>query len=154
MLRIALASIHLLGLAMAVGAIYSRARAFNGLRASTDALRRGFVADNWWGASFGVLLVTGLWRAFAGLEKSPVYYWRNHVFYAKMGLLLLVLLLEIWPMVTLIRWRSAQRRQALPAAAVLETSGKRIARISDVQTLLLVGIVVAAVMMARGYGFR
>jgi putative membrane protein len=154
MLRIALATVHLLGFGIGLGAIYARARAFNSLSASPSALRRGFAADNWWGLSAALLLSTGLWRALAGMEKSPSYYWSNHVFYAKMSLFLLVLLLEIWPMVTLIRWRIAEKHGALPAIDVLAGSGKRIARLSDVQTLLLVGIVMAAVMMARGYGLR
>lgn len=153
MLRITLAVAHLLGMAIAVGSVYSRARAFNDLR-DRDGLRRGFLADNWWGISFGVLLGTGLWRAFASLEKTSSYYWSNHVFYAKMGLLAAILLLEIWPMVTLIRWRAASGKGVLPEIDTLRGTGKRIARISDVQLLLLVGIVTAAAMMARGYGAR
>lgn len=153
MLRIALAVVHLVGMAVAVGSVYSRARALNDLR-DRDSLRRGFVADNWWGISFGILVATGLWRALASLEKTSSYYWSNHVFYAKMGLLAAILLLEIWPMVTLIRWRAAAGRGTLPEIETLRGAGKRIARVSDVQLLLLLGLVTAAVMMARGYGSR
>jgi putative membrane protein len=153
MIRIALAVVHLLGMAIAVGSIYSRARALNDIR-DRDTLHRGFAADNWWGVSAGILIVTGLWRAFASLEKTSTYYWTNHVFYAKMGLLAAILLLEIWPMVTLIRWRVAERKNMLPEVAALHAPAKRIARISDVQLLLLVGLITAAVMMARGYGAR
>jgi putative membrane protein len=99
-------------------------------------------------------IATGLWRALAGTEKTPSYYWHNHVFLAKMGFLVLVLALEIWPMMTLIRWRLAAGRQQLPSSADLATKGRVIARISDVQTLLVVAMVIAAVMMSRGYGAR
>ena len=154
MLRIALAAVHLLALGIGLGAIYARARVFNDLSASPDALRRGFAADTWWGVAAMLWISTGLWRAIGGFEKTPSFYWSNHVFYAKMSLLVLALLLEIWPMVTLIRWRIAERKGALPLPAALQATGNRIARISDVQTLLVVSMVVAAVMMARGYGAR
>ena len=152
-MRIALATLHLLGMAIAVGAIYVRARVMNSL-GDIAALKRGLTADTWWGISFLLLLVTGLWRAFGSVEKSSAYYWSHHVFYAKMGLLIAILALEVWPMVTLIRWRIADGRGGLPPMESMRPIGKRIARISDVQAVLLVGIVVAAVMLARGYGTR
>jgi putative membrane protein len=152
-MRIPLAVIHLLALGIGLGAIFARARATHRLKDGPDALRGAFAADNWWGIAALLWISTGLWRAFGGFEKSPSYYWMNHVFYAKMGMLVLVLLLEIWPMVTLIRWRMASRRGTL-VSTELFNSGPRIARISDVQTLLTVGMVVAAVLMARGYGAR
>jgi putative membrane protein len=151
MLRITLAVIHLIGMAIGLGSVYSRARAFNRLDEPGD-LRRGFIADNWWGISAGILISTGLWRVFGSMEKASSYYWNNHVFYAKLGLLALILVLEIWPMVTLIRWRIAQQRGSLPDLGALRPTARRIARISDVQTLLLLGLVTAAVMMARGFG--
>lgn len=153
MLRIALAALHLIGLSIAVGAIYSRARAFNNLR-DHDDLQRGFHADNWWGISAAILLATGLWRAIGGLEKTPSYYWSNLVFYVKMALFVLIIALEIPSMLTLVRWRASAQRGDLPGMDVIRPGGSRIARISNVQTILLVGIVIAAVTMARGYGAR
>lgn len=152
MLRITLAVLHLLALGIGLGAIYARARALNQVRQDAGALRRAFAADSWWGIAALLWISTGLWRALAGTEKSPSYYWSNHVFYTKMTLLVLILALEVWPMVTLIRWRTAERRGALPEN--LGPTARRFARISDVQTLLVVGIVIAAVLMARGYGAR
>src|SRR6185295_3910183 len=152
MLRVTLAVVHLLALGIGLGAIYARARALNAVDASNGSLPRAFVADTWWGVAAGLWIVTGLWRALAGTEKTPSYYWNNHVFYAKMGLLLLILALEIWPMITLIRWRVAAAGKTLPPASELSATGRRIARISDVQLLLVVAMVLAAVMMARGYG--
>jgi uncharacterized membrane protein len=54
-------------------------------------------------------------------------------------------------MITLAGWRFAERRSALPAMDVIRRKGKRISRISDVQLLLVLAILVAAVTMARGY---
>jgi putative membrane protein len=70
-----------------------------------------------------------------------------------MGFLVIVILLEVWPILTLIRWRKESARGTL-APAELTPLGRRIARISDVQTLLVIAMVTAAVMMARGYGAR
>ena len=67
------------------------------------------------------------------------------------GFLGLVLALEIWPMLTLIGWRRRTVRGGNDPAE-LARKGPLIARISDVQMLLVVAMVVCAVMMARGYG--
>jgi len=152
-MRILLASVHLLALGIGLGAVYARARAMNDLTAP-GALNRGFKADTLWGIAALLWISTGLWRALAGTEKTPVYYWSNHIFWGKMLLLVLVIVIEIWPMVTLIRWRMASAKGALPPIDELRASGKRIARLSDVQTLLVVAMVVAATMMARGVGAR
>ena len=154
MLRIVLAVLHLLALGIGLGAIFARARALDRLRTTPDALRPAMTADAFWGVAAVLWISTGLWRAIAGTEKASSYYWGNHVFRAKMGLLALVLLLELWPMITLARWRRAAGRGTPPAPEVLGATGRRLARVSDVQTLLIVAIVTAAVMMARGYGAR
>ena len=152
MLRITLAVIHLLALGIGLGAIYSRARNAHGIGKAQDALSRTFAADTFWGIAALLWISTGLWRAFAGTEKTPSYYWQNRAFLAKMSFLVVILLLEIWPMVTLIRWRRAAARQQLPTN--VSARARLIARISDVQTLLVIAMVVAAVLMARGYGSR
>src|SRR6185503_17375652 len=123
MIRIALAAIHLLGVSIAIASIYLRALAFSDV---TDraALHRAFRADNWWGGSALILIATGLWRAFASLEKTSSYYWTNHVFQAKMALLGLVFVLEVWPMITLLGWRFAERRSALPTMDIIRRKGK------------------------------
>jgi putative membrane protein len=115
-------------------------------------LQRVFSADGWWGAAAGLWIPTGLWRWMAGMEKSASYYTGNHVFMAKMGLLVLILVLEIWPMVTLIRWRRRAGADRAWTGADIVPRAKLLARISDVQLLLVIAIVVAAVSMARGYG--
>jgi putative membrane protein len=150
-MRIPLAVLHLLALGIGLGAVYARGRALNRVE-DVDGLRRAFLADAWWGFAALLWIGTGLWRVLAGTEKASAYYWHNHVFYAKMGLLVLVLLLEIWPMTTLIRWRIGLQRGTLPPLPVIAKPAWRIARISDVEGLLVIGMVIAAVLMARGYG--
>ena len=150
MLRLVLASLHLLALGIGLGAVWARAR---GLREPIDraSLRRAFAADGWWGFAAALWISTGLWRLIAATEKPTTYYMHNHVFFMKMGFLLLILLLEIWPMVTLIRWRAASRRGSLVPERLADKA-RHIRSISYFQALLVVCMVVAAAAMARGYG--
>lgn len=153
MLRISLAVLHLIALGIGLGAIFARACSAARIP-QADTLARTFTADTFWGAAAGLWIITGLWRAIAGTEKTSAYYWSNEVFRAKMALLAVILVLEIWPMMTLIRWRIASRRGTWPAAVDLGRKGRTIAGISIAQMILLVAMVIAATMMARGYGAR
>ena len=152
-MRIALAVLHLLALGIGLGAVFVRARAAHRLKDGPDSLAALLSADTWWGIAAFLWIATGLTRVFGSYEKATAYYWTNHIFLAKMGMLLGVILLEIWPMMTLIRWRRASSRGTL-AAGELTPRGRSIARISDVQTLLVIAMVAAAALMARGYGAR
>lgn len=145
-LRWILAAVHLVGFGMALGAIFTRGRAFRNV-AQEGSLRRIFAADNFWGISALVLIATGLIRAFAGFEKTAAYYLGSSVFWIKMGLLVAILLLEIGPMLALIRWRFHARS----GAEVDTTPARRFALVSDIQTVLLIGMVLAATALARGF---
>jgi putative membrane protein len=146
-LRWVLAALHLLALGIGLGAVWARGR---GLKSelNLEGLRRVFRADALWGAAAALWLSTGLWRLLAGLEKGTSYYFQNHMFLTKMGLFLLILALEVWPMVTLIRWRRIiAAGQSLDAGAA-----RRMANISFVQAWLIVLMVFTATAMARGIG--
>lgn len=147
LLRWTIATVHLLGLGLGLGAIWSRSRA---LKNPSDPknIQRALFADTLWGIAALLWITTGLARAFAGLEKGSAYYLANDAFWVKMILLGLVLLLEIWPMVTLIRWRIQLGR-----GEVINTQyAGRFAQISALQTALVVAMVLAATAMARGIG--
>jgi putative membrane protein len=140
------AAIHLLALGIGLGAIWTRGRALSRLP-DADALRRALVADAFWGIAALLWITTGVARAFGGLEKGSAYYMSNGAFGIKMGLLGLILLLEVWPMVTLIRWRLQLAR------GPVDTRHARVfAVISAVQAALVVLMVFAATAMARGIG--
>jgi putative membrane protein len=147
LLRWLFAALHLLGLGIGLGAVWGRARA---LRGPLDAagLRRVFYADGWWGAAAGIWIGTGLVRVIGGLEKSMDYYLQNHVFWGKMTLLLAILVLEVSPMVTLVRWRVQLRRGEAPDTRL----AGRFASISYLQAVLVLLMVMAATAMARGTG--
>jgi putative membrane protein len=141
-----LATLHLLALPLGLGAVMTRARTLRAARGAAD-LSRVFLADNLWGLAAILWIVTGLVRAFGGFEKGSAYYLHDHMFYVKMGLLVLILLLEGWPMVTLIRWRMQVRRGLTPDVSPAAT----LARISALQALLVVLMVCAATALARGF---
>jgi len=143
-----LATLHLVALGIGLGAVVTRARALRGTL-DTAGLRRVFRADSLWGLAFLLWLVTGLWRLFGGIDKGTGYYMQQPMFHAKMGLLIVILILELWPMVTLIRWRAALARGQTVAPA----RAAALARISSAQAVLLILMVFAATAMARGIGF-
>jgi putative membrane protein len=151
MLRLLLAALHLIALGLGLGAVLSRGTALREA-ASAGSLRRAFRADVLWGIAALLWITTGLWRLFGETEKSTGYYFQNHFFLAKMGFLVLVLLLEIWPMITLTRWRRALGRGESPEAVAAPDDARKIALISHIQAALVVLMVFAAVAMARGYG--
>lgn len=140
-----LATLHLLALGIGLGAVYARARALRGTL-DQDGLRRVFLCDNWWGVAGGLFLVTGVLRAFFGFAKGTEYYLANGLFHAKLGLFVLILLLEIWPMMTFIRWRMQMKR-----GDTIDTSRARaFAGISHAQMGLILIILFLATAIARG----
>ncbi len=145
-LRWMLASLHLLALPIGLGAVWARSRALRATRAIVD-LPRVFVADNLWALAAVLWIATGLLRVFGGYEKDPQYYLHDRVFFAKMALLVAIVLLETWPMVTLIRWRIAVARRTLPDLA----SAVALSRLSVLQAGLTVAMVFAATALARGF---
>ena len=81
----------------------------------------------------------------AGLEKGTGYYLQNHLFLTKMALLALILLLEIRPMITLIRWRKTMSLGETPDTG----AAPLLARISFVQAWLVVLMVLAQTFLLR-----
>ena len=150
MLAAALSALHVLTLALGLGAVFARGRRLRDLRLAPEdagALKRLFLADAVWGAAAVLWVTTGLLRAFGHLEKSPDFYLRNGFFWTKMALFGLVLLLEIWPMITFIRWRAARVRGRVPVA---EANLAMLIKLNDVEVAIVVVIPFVAALMARG----
>jgi putative membrane protein len=139
-----LSAVHALTLALGLGAVFLRGRAL--ARPLDDAgWRRLLAADNAWGIAAGLWIASGLARVFFG-GKEPGFYWRNGFFWLKLALFALVFLLELTPMVTFMRVRSAQRRRApLP-----EFSVEAFRRINAAELALVVAMVFVAAFVARG----
>jgi putative membrane protein len=103
-------------------------------------------ADNLWGIAAALWLLTGLWRAFGGLEKGSDFYLHNTAFLIKISLFALVFVLELRPMITFIRWRGLQRKKQPIDLSVAPS----LARTSYIELILLIPIVSMATAMARG----
>lgn len=142
-----LAAVHLLAFGYAFASILRRSR---GLRRCTtmEDLPAVFGADNGWGLSALVLIVTGVMRVFGGFEKGAAYYLHEPLFLLKIGVLILILVLEVGPMMALLRWRLAYRRGDVPDLTV----APKYSRTGRLQVLLLIVMVFAASGMARGIG--
>jgi putative membrane protein len=163
MLRLTLAWLHLVALGIGLWAVLARGRALReAVRElpAVGALRRAFLADSHWGVAALLWIGTGLWRYLGATEKTTAYYNGNHIFLTKMTLLAVILVLEVWPMMTLIRWRLVVGRAQsggagdVVAAGIDPSAARRIATISSVQGVIIVVMVFTAVAMARGYGAR
>ncbi len=142
-------ALHLLALAVGLPALFLRGRALKGTL-NAAGLGRLFAADNAWGLAAMLWIVTGVWRAFGGLEKGAQFYLHSHFFWLKMALFAAVLILELWPMATFIRWRILVRRGGMP-----DTSHARAFHaLTHAQMALVVVIVFVASFMARGFGIR
>ena len=140
-------SLHLLALAIGLPAVVVRGRALRG-PLDDAAIRRVLTADTLWGVAAALWLATGLLRAFAGLEKGSAFYLGSGLFWTKMGLFVLVVLLEIRPMVAFIGWRAARGRGQAP-----DTSRARALYVlNHIEMILVVVIVFVASFMARGFG--
>jgi putative membrane protein len=154
MLRIVIAALHLIALGLGLGAVLNRGKALRETPATQGSLGRALRSDVLWGIAALLWIGTGLWRLLGGIEKGAAYYMHNPLFHAKLTFVMLILALEIWPMLTLLRWRKALMRGDFPDAVADPAVARRIAIISHIQATLVVIIVFLAVAMARGYGVR
>jgi putative membrane protein len=147
MISAIVSSLHLLALALGLPSVFLRGRALRG-NLDDAGLSRLFAADTVWGVAAGLWIATGLLRAFGGLEKGSQFYLSSPLFWVKMGLLATVILLEIWPMATFIRWRIARRRGDTPDTV----RAPSLYAVNQIQVGLVVVMVFVASLMARGFG--
>ena len=147
MIRILLASLHLLAFGIGLGAVWTRGHVLR-VPGAAARLPVALRADALWGIAALLWVSTGLWRWIGGIEKAASYYLDNHLFLAKMGLFILILILEVRPIMTMGRWRRDVRQGRTPDLAAAPAIGAT----SYVQAVILLAMVVAATAMARGYG--
>lgn len=120
-----------------------------GQKFTLETARKLQVVDRVLGISAGVLLVVGLLRVFY-FEKGAAYYFGNGAFHAKLTLFFLAAFLSIYPTVRFISWRKSLKQGQLPD--VSDSQWKRMRRIVHIELATIVGILLAAAMMARGIG--
>src|SRR5262245_5892815 len=139
-------ALHLLPLGIGLGSVWMRGRALRAADFDRAAIKRVLAADNFWGLAALLWVATGMTRVVGALDKSVDFYLYNGFFRVKMGLFVILVALEIWPMTTFIRWRISARRGASPDTSRAAT----LARVNDLEVVLVVAIVFVAAMMARG----
>ncbi len=144
-LSFAIGYLHILTLGIGFYGIWARANALKKLKDNTG-LPEVFKVDNFWGLAALLWIVTGLWRAFGGLEKGTDYYLHSTAFIIKMGLFLLVFIIELKPMITLIQWRIKLKK----GEEIDFSSARSFAFLSHIELGLLSIIVLFAIAMARG----
>ena len=140
---------HLLALPVGLGGVWMRARGLS--RVASDgkpALDSALAADNFWGIAALLWWGTGIPRAFFGFEKGWAYYSGNWIFWTKMTLLVITLLLEIWPMITLIRWRITMQKGGRPDLSRAGT----FAKVSYAQAGIVFAMIFMAAAMSHGLG--
>jgi len=143
-----IATLHILTFGIGFYAIWTRANALKKLN-NVSGLNEVFKADNFWGLAALLWIITGLWRAFGGLEKGSDYYLHSNTFIAKMTLFVLVFMIEIKPMVTLIKWRNKKKKNE----PIDFSSARQLAFLSHIELGLITIIVCLATAMARGIGY-
>lgn len=150
-ITIAVAAAHFLTLGVGFTALTLRGIQFKGLIGETiltpAKLSKVFLYDNIYGVAALMWILTGLLRAFGGLEKGTTYYMQSNFFWIKMLLFLGVFLLELKPMTTLIKWRIQMKKGEVPQPVDFHKLFKR----NTAEIHLLVLVVIAASTMARGY---
>lgn len=142
-----LSALHLLALALGMVSLRGRGLALAG-PLDAEGRRQLLRHDNAWGVAAVLWLATGLFRAFGGVEKGLNFYMASSAFHLKMGLFVLVMLLELWPMLTFLRWRLDIARGNEPDTRRART----FLWINRAEAVLIVGMVFVASFMARGVG--
>jgi putative membrane protein len=99
--------------------------------------------DSMYGALAGVLLAVGFARAVWG-PKGWAFYSGNPVFWAKIGVFVLIGMLSAAPTIALLKWR----RAGMPSDVEIAT----LRRWLNAQVLLVLLLPVLAALMARGIG--
>jgi putative membrane protein len=149
-----LSALHLLTLALGLGAVIWRNRGFIQLDPHGNGDRDGAGARDWhdtlqadtvWGIAAALWVTTGLARVFIG-SQSPAFYAHNGFFWIKMALFVAIFAIELMPMIALLRVRSALRRGLAPPSLPLA----RFRRIGMIETALVIIMVFVAAFMARG----
>jgi putative membrane protein len=105
--------------------------------------------DGAYGAASVLLLLAGFARVSWGMKDSA-FYFDNPVFWAKIALFLAIGLASLPPTLAFINWRRA--RQANAAFVVPADALRRVRVWLHIEAGLLVLVIFAAALMARGIG--
>jgi putative membrane protein len=106
--------------------------------------------DAYYGIAAGLLVVIGFLRVFY-FEKGAAYYFHDAWFIVKIALFALVGILSIYPTKVFLSWRSVLAQGAAPQIPAPVAKAVRVCLMLELAGI--VGILLAAALMARGVGY-
>jgi len=142
------AYIHYLSFALLAASLTVELLVFKAEVTLKDA-KKLLIADSVYGLAAIAILVTGVLRVLY-FGKGAEYYMNNPIFWVKMGLLIVVSVLSLYPTISYLRWIPAVRDEQAPI--VSETQAKLIPAMIRAELLGVALIPIAATLMARGIG--
>ncbi len=143
-----LAYLHIVAILSLVVFISSQAALCRVEWLNEAVVRRLVVLDKIYLSAGALVLASGLARTIWGI-KSAAWYAGQPLWWAKLGLMLLILLLSVKPSLAFRRWLAQlEGHAALPLEAEIKAVRAQIMRTAH----LLLLIPVAGVMLARGLG--
>lgn len=107
------------------------------------------IADATYGLAATTLLVTGILRVLY-FGNGPEFYINNPIFWTKIGLFSLVVLLSLYPTVSFIRWVGPLRQQQAPPVTAAQAG--RLVWFIRLELMGFIAIPLSAALMARGIG--
>ena len=116
---------------------------------SVETARRIRRADRVAGIAAVLVLVFGFLRVFQ-FEKGSAWYFDNTFFQIKLGLFALAALLSFYPTLQFLRWGGAIRQGLAPV--VDASTVRRIKRVLHWELVAILGILLCASLMAKGFG--
>jgi len=148
MMSALVAALHFVAAFGVVATVFSEWVIFNRTLTLAEA-RRIQRCDAWYGICATFAVVAGLLRVYF-FEKGSHFYLSNWVFLIKIGLFVTVGLLSIYPTMQFIGWRKATRANEAPT--LTDRRFAVVQRLLRLEVLLLVGMIIAASLMAKGVG--
>ena len=133
----------------ALGAALVLELALLGESPDLETARRIRRADRAAGLSAVLVLVFGFLRVFE-FEKGSEYYFSNTFFLLKLALFFTAALISIYPTVVYIRWSGEIAQGVAPTLDAMTV--KRLKSIIHWELVLIVGILLCASLMAKGFG--
>ncbi len=106
-------------------------------------------ADKFYGLAAASVVLFGLLRVFL-FDKGADYYFSNSYFLLKLGLLVTIGLLSIYPTFTYLRWKQVLSRGEAPIISA--RLALRLRRLIHYQLTGIIGVLICASLVARGYG--
>ncbi|MEZ4705540.1 MAG: DUF2214 family protein [Bdellovibrionota bacterium] len=150
-----LAAFHYLAFGFGIWSVFERGRSFKNLvkhpqeKSFIESLLR---YDNLWGICGFLILTTGLIKAFGDIEKPVAFYMKNGLFHAKLGMVFVILAIEVYVMIKLLKLRVERKKN--PQFSFSDSEFRTMSLLNKIEAHLFVIVPFFAAMVARGIGLH